>query len=140
MEEPHKILRRVKQIQLKLEQKGSGFLKEHDLTMVQGRVLRFLSSQTNHCISMKGLEKELNVAQSTSASLVSRLEKKGLVELLQDPQDKRIKLIKMTSNGEELVEFVGKAFQQLEENTFSTFSPVEQAALTQLLEKLDKAL
>lgn len=140
MDETQHIFIRLKHIQQKLERRGCEFLKEDNLTLVQGQVLEFLCAQENHCSTMKKLEKELGVAQSTCASLLYRLEKKGHITLEQDSKDKRIKWVYLTKMAEERAEYLGSLLNNLENEIFSNFTPVEQTAFVHLLDKLDMAL
>ena len=52
---------------------------------------------------MKELEHYFQIAQSTVVGIVSRLEKKELVEAFGDSSDKRIKVVHITPSGEACV-------------------------------------
>ena len=49
---------------------------------------------------MKEIERHFQVAQSTVAGIVVRLERKGFVEAAGDRSDRRIKLVRLTAEGE----------------------------------------
>ncbi|MCC8102912.1 MAG: hypothetical protein LIP11_11870 [Clostridiales bacterium] len=51
---------------------------------------------------MKTLETHFDVAQSTAAGVIVRLERKGLVEGFVPKEDKRLKYIRLTEAGKEL--------------------------------------
>lgn len=140
MEAPHRIFRSLRHIHLKIEQNGNAVLKEYHLTLVQGQTLMYLLHQENHCSSMKALEKELEIAQSTTAGLVSRLEKNGFLEVYPDPEDKRMKWVKMTDKAQECAEKIYKMIGEVDDKIMSAFTPVEQTMFLQLLEKLEDSL
>lgn len=140
MNQPHRIFHTIKRIHHIMEQKGNLFLKDDDLTMSQAHVLLFLSHQPEHCASMKILEKNLFVAQSTSAGFVSRLEKKGFLQLLPDPNDKRVKLVQLTPNCQLFLEKMQGTIAEADRRILSAFTPEEQILFLQLLKKLENSI
>lgn len=89
----------IKRIANALEKEANQNLKALNLTMQQYRVLIHLAHAEDHTLSLKTLEEQFGAAQSTVAGLVSRLEKKGLIEAVPDPADKRVKLARLTEAG-----------------------------------------
>ena len=89
----------IKRIDNALEKEANQNLQALNLTMQQNRVLIHLAHAEDHTLSLKTLEEQFGAAQSTVAGLVSRLEKKGLIEAVPDPADKRVKLAKLTDAG-----------------------------------------
>ena len=92
----------IKRIDNALEKEANSNLQALNLTMQQNRVLIQLAHAEGNTLSLKALEERFGAAQSTVAGLVSRLEKKGLVEPLSDPADRRIKLVRLTEEGARL--------------------------------------
>lgn len=74
-------------------------LQEDDLTHVQAHLLRILHSAEDQTMTFKELESQLAIAQSTVVGLVTRLEKKELVESFRDDRDKRVKRLRLTEKG-----------------------------------------
>lgn len=140
MKEEPNILGRIKRIHHKVFHKGNKVLKEEELTLVQGHVLMFLFHQKDFAASMKTLERELVIAQSSTAGLVARLEKKGLLILLPDPADKRAKVVKLTKKAEIFGEDLHNTICQIETDMLSSFTPIEKLVFLQLLEKLESSL
>lgn len=89
----------IKRIDNALEKEANQNLQALNLTMQQNRVLIHLAHAEDHTLSLKTLEEQFGAAQSTVAGLVSRLEKKGLIEAVPDPADKRVKLARLTDAG-----------------------------------------
>ena len=89
----------IKRIDNALEKEANQLLLELNLTMQQNRLLILLAHAEEHTLSMKALEEHFGAAQSTVAGLVSRLEKKGLIEAVASPADRRVKLARLTEAG-----------------------------------------
>ena len=70
----------IKRIDNALAREACRNVQSHNLTMQQSHLLFVLSDAENHTRTLKELESIFGCAQSTLAGLVTRLEKKGLVE------------------------------------------------------------
>ena len=73
---------------------------------------------------------------STIAGLAVRLEKKGLIESLPDPNDRRVKLVHLTEAGASVCEDSFKDIIASEERLLSDLTDVEQTLLLNLLERM----
>lgn len=72
-------------------------LRQYGITAMQMHVLLYLYDAKTHQCTLKELEKGLYVSQSTMAKLVRNLvEKKHLADYTEDPDDKRIKRVRLT--------------------------------------------
>ena len=89
----------IKCIDNALEKEANQNLQALNLTMQQNRVLILLAHAEEQTLSLKALEEHFGAAQSTVAGLVSRLEKKGLIEAVSSPADRRVKLARLTEEG-----------------------------------------
>lgn len=138
--QPHKLFRTLKVIASKMHQKGNFFLTQEGLTMVQAQVLMFLVEQEGHCCCMKTLEKSLDVAQSTSAGVVSRLIRNGFLESFGNPTDKRVKMVKLTSMAETSIVKIDNKIGEVDQSILSVLTEEEQSQLFILLQKLANGL
>ena len=93
---------KLKMIDDCIKKKANNDLVEMDLTIVQHHTLVYLVHQEDHTAELKAIEREFRVSQPTVAGIAQRLEAKGYVEALGSPRDKRVKLIRLTPQGEEL--------------------------------------
>ena len=93
---------KLKRIDESFKKKANNDLVEMDLTLVQHQTLVYLVHQEGHAAELKAIEREFRVSQPTVAGIAQRLEAKGYVEALGSPRDKRVKLIRLTPQGEEL--------------------------------------
>lgn len=125
-----------KQIHDITEKNINNMLRPEEMTMAQLHLLFALMGKEECICSLKELEKHLCVAQSTTVVTVKRLEQKGFVESFTDPEDKRIKKIRITPSG---LEVCRKAQMGLELHTrrlFDGFTPEEEALFLQLLQRV----
>ena len=96
------LARKLKTIDETFKKKANNDLLEMDLTFAQHHTLVYLVHQPEHTAELKAIEREFRVSQPTVAGIAQRLEAKGYVESLGNPRDKRVKLIRLTPQGEEL--------------------------------------
>ena len=86
----------IRHIHCAMQKNANNELREEDLTFAQVHLLFTLQRQPEGTCPLKGLEKKLGIAQSTTAGLVKRSAEKGFVELLDDPTDRRVKQAHIT--------------------------------------------
>lgn len=125
-----------KQIHESLEKRANHQLRPKDLTMMQIAVLITLRESPEKQLSMKEVERHFQVAQSTVAGIVARLEKKGFIEATGDSSDKRIKRVRLTTEGESCCKEAEIHMHDAEELLLSGFTEEEKAMLHALLTKV----
>lgn len=130
----------IKHIQDELEKIVNNSVRHLNLTMAQLRTLMFLNNKSEDKISLKELEKHLEVAQSTAYGIVKRLENKGFVKTFHYNNDKRIKIVKITLDGIEVCDKAHKNFQDIENKLLSELTDIESSIFLNLLEKVYKTL
>ena len=130
----------IKHIDNALEKEVNQHLQSLNLTMQQHRALVTLVRAENQTLSLKALEERFGAAQSTVAGLVSRLEKKGLVEAVNDPADKRVKLARLTEEGRRLCSLSRQNVLDSEARLTSLLSPEEKEMLLHCLRKVYEAV
>lgn len=129
----------VKHIQNALEKNANNQLRAHGLTMVQMTVLMALRAAKDMQLSLKELEKQLHVAQSTTAGIAARLEQKALVTSFGDSADKRVKRIRLTAAGEACCRTAERNMEQAETSMLSALTDAERALFLRLLQKVSDA-
>ena len=80
----------IKHIHCAMQKDANNELRAEDLTFAQVHLLFTLQRQPDGTCPLKGLEKKMGVAQSTTAGLVKRSAEKGFVELLDDPRSRAV--------------------------------------------------
>ncbi len=100
----------------------------HGFTLPQWRALAALSR--NAGISQVALAASIDIDQMTVSGIVSRLEKRGLIERYPDPNDSRAKLAKLTPAGIELVATAKNVGRALFEDALSGLDVEQREAVT----------
>lgn len=126
----------IRQIHTELEKNANNSLRQDDLTMSQINVLIELAQAEGNQMELKRLERKLHVAQSTAAGIVRRLEQKDFVEGFGSPEDKRIKMIRITPEGLNCYEKARANAQDVEAQLTSALTDTERTILVSLLQKV----
>lgn len=126
----------IKCIDNALEKEANQHLQQLNLTMQQNRLLIHLVHAEDCTLSMKALEERFGAAQSTVAGLVSRLERKGLVEAVSNPSDRRIKLVRLTEEGVRLCAVSHQNVVDSEQRLTATLTAEEQEVFLRCLKKV----
>lgn len=119
-----------------IEKKANGELKKYNITIGQVRVLGILYYSQHQECSLKELEKIFHTSQATIAGIVSRLEDKKLIIGFSDAQDKRVKKVKLTKEGEMLASEAQLKVNDMEKWLTSKLAEDERAELIRLLYKV----
>ena len=90
----------IKHINDCLKKRANNSLRKEGLTLMQSHVLLKLQDAPDQRMTFKEIEKDLHVAQSTTAGLLRRLQEKNLIDCCDDPKDKRIKIACLSQKGE----------------------------------------
>ncbi len=105
---------KLKRVNDEMFKQANNRLQKDNMTFSQLFVLVYLYRQAKDMTaSLKELERRFEVAQATMAGIASRLEAKGFVEGVINSQDRRVKQIRLTPQGEEFLE---KNHQKMEEH------------------------
>lgn len=130
----------IKNISEKLDKKSNNLLREYDITISQVRVLYDLMQVSNHSLTFKEVEKLSGVSQSACVGIVSRLEEKKLVRSHVDRSDRRVKIVRITKAGEELLQIASSKLEPTEEQIHKGFTAEEKNELFYLLLRLSDNL
>lgn len=130
----------VKSVASHLEKEVNNTLRQLDVTISQLIVLSLLYQEDSQTLSLKEIEKKLKVAQSTTVGIVSRLEKKKLIETVSDISDKRAKLAKITEKGCHLWEKAEEIRKVKHDYIASALSNQEREQFVILLTKINESI
>lgn len=111
-------------------------MRAQGMTMAQWDALVELNLSPEKQLSLKELEQRLHIAQSTTAGIISRLEQKGLVEGFGDPEDRRIKLVRITTKGIEHIAFCEQSRAAADARLLSGLTEIERGIFLSLLKKV----
>jgi DNA-binding MarR family transcriptional regulator len=111
-------------------------------TIMQFSTLKFLK-QTQNC-TVGTLAENLSLSKSSATQLIERLEKTGLVERVNDREDRRVVHVSITPAGEEYITVLKKKYMDRMGKIFSKIPDSDLKELirihTQLIETLQKEL
>lgn len=128
----------IKQLHDSIEKQVNSVLKKYDLTMVQLGALIILKKEGKGECTLKEFEQHLHLAQSTTAGIVKRLEQKGDVVCFGDVQDRRIKKVKITANGLELLRTAASDADLTTEKLFDGITKEEFVTFMNVIHKICK--
>ena len=130
----------LKQINDIMEKNANNALRGQDLTISQSGVLVLLDEKEGKTATFKELEKSFGVSQPTMVGLLSRLEQKNLVEILADPDDKRIRIAYLTKRGEEKCKEGYKHMKAAEDLLLGGLTEEEKREFLRLLAKIRESM
>jgi len=107
-------------------------LEPHELTPPQFGLLAFLWRQDG--LTQAELSEQAQIDRTTIGGLVDRLEKAGLVERRQHPQDRRAYKIHLTERGKEMESPLSGCAARALETLTAGLLPAEVAELIRMLE------
>ena len=105
-----------------------------DLTSAQGHIMGYLAHRGQPPCP-KDIEEAFHLSHPTVSGLLSRLEKKGFVELRTDDQDRRCKRVYVLPKGKECHETMHQTIESIENRLVSGFSPEEQQQFEAFLDR-----
>lgn len=126
----------IRQIYTTTEKRINNSMRAMDLTHAQVCMLFTLIEREGGCCSMKELERQLDLAQSTTAGIVKRAEEKGLVECLPDPDDRRSKLVRVTAAGELRHRETSEDIRDTEDWLLHALTPEERPQFISMLRRV----
>ncbi|WP_294578221.1 MarR family winged helix-turn-helix transcriptional regulator [uncultured Thomasclavelia sp.] len=126
----------IRQIHLALSRNIDNALRKHNLTLSQLSALMLLTEAPNNELSLKKLEQLLQVSQPNVAGLVLRLEKKKMLEGFTDPNDKRIKRVRINQFGIQCCNEAKYNMANFERQMLQNMSEEEVIVFKELLEKV----
>jgi MarR family 2-MHQ and catechol resistance regulon transcriptional repressor len=111
-------------------------IEAHGLSLGAFNVLMILSRDEGEGCPMHKLGELLLVSRANVTGLVDFLARRGLVERSQHESDRRVRLVRLTRNGEKLLESILPAHYARVRALLKGVSNREKAALSKLLMKL----
>jgi DNA-binding MarR family transcriptional regulator len=108
--------------------------KEYDLTFMQAITL--LITDTDEPKQMNAFQKIFNCDASNVTGIVDGLEEKGLITRGEKPDDRRVKMILLTSKGADLQSKISTDVVTASDSFLATLSETERTQFRAIIEKL----
>jgi len=128
---PGHLIRRAQQISSALFAEECG---EFDLASVQYAAL--VAIRENPDVDATRLSALIAFDRSTIGDVLERLEGKGWIERHPSPTDRRVKLLRLSPTGEDLLRRVEPAVRRVQERLLAPLAPSDQAMIVRLLAQL----
>mgnify|MGYP002088576661 CR=1 FL=1 len=122
----------VRVLHCTISQSVTGALAEMELTSAQGRIMGYLAlSPEPPCA--KDIEDRFHLSHPTVSGLLARLEKKEFIEVREDPEDRRRKLVYILPKGQQCNETMYAVIQSGDKKLLEGFTPEEEAQFREYL-------
>jgi DNA-binding MarR family transcriptional regulator len=131
---PGNAIRRLQQIAVAI------FLQEAEaqgITPVQFAVLQALANTPD--VDQRTLSRSIGFDTSTIASVMDRLETRGLVQRSRDPGDARVRLLSLTAEGRAVLSEVVPAMHRAQQRMLEPLTEAERAEFMRMLLTLVRA-
>ena len=131
---PGNAIRRLQQIAVAI------FLQEAEaqgVTPVQFATLQALANSPG--VDQRTLARSIGFDTSTIASVIDRLEARGLVQRSLDPADRRVRLLALTDEGHAVLAAVVPAMRRTQERILQPLPAAERAEFMRMLQVLVRA-
>ena len=112
----------------------TGALEDMELTAAQGPIMGFLCRQTAPPCP-RDVEEAFQLSHPTVSGILSRLEQKGFIRFLPDPNDRRCKRIHVLPKGRASYDTLHQTIRSIEERIVDGFTPEEKELFTTLLQR-----
>ncbi len=109
-------------------------MSDLDLTSVQFAALVKLRDMK--AVTQTELGRLIGIDRATISGVVSRLQKRGVLQFRLDPLDRRSRIIALTATGEALLAQALQRTEQVGDDTMAPIGEAERAALREMLRKL----
>ncbi|MFO7801711.1 MAG: MarR family transcriptional regulator [Desulfovermiculus sp.] len=129
------IVTAIRQLVSSIHHNSSMLKKHYGLTGPQSEALRTL--EDDGPMSSASLSRRLYVTPSNVTGIIDRLEKKGLVERIRKPKDRRVSLITLTEKGRTLYQSLPAS---IEGKLISGLDDMDLEQVTKLHEEIYKIL
>lgn len=111
-----------------------------DMTMIQGRIIKFLYDYDDEDTYQKDIEALLAVRRSTATTILQCMEKNGLITRSSVSSDARLKKLCLTDKARGIHDFIGSQIEATEECARSGLTEEELSCFFKVLDKVKSNL
>ena len=134
--EPISVVARLVRMSYYVERRVAINLARYDLNRGEFEVLAVLTRNPEENITPKILQTKILITSGGLSNRIRKLEEKGLLVRLSDPNDRRGVILKSTEKGKEITRQAVTSHVEVERQIASGLSPEEQRELASLLKRL----
>ena len=126
----------VKIASLEFDKVSNQLLAPFDLSNSQFKILKYLLWQDDQGVRQIDIETYFSMTNPTVTGLVQKMEKKGLIERVPNPDDKRSKLIRVTEKARAMEPELNLVSAELESQFTRNLDADEKMQIKALLRKM----
>lgn len=126
----------IKRAALVVEKMSNHVLAPYELTHTQYKILMVLFRNKGKQIRQADIETHFSMTNPSVTGIIQNLEKKGLLQRVQNPDDKRSKLLKLTEQALSLEKELYGLGESIEMQVTKNLSAEESEQLIVLLKKV----
>ena len=128
----------VKRIAAAFAHRANRSMEKHHLTVSQAEMIAYLNRrQRDGCpVIQRDIEEALNLSNPTVSGTLDRLEKKGMLVRVPNPENRRVNLVEITETARALTKDVIQDLRDLQEQMLSCLDAQERETLDRLLSKI----
>lgn len=126
----------VKVASLEFDKLSNQILAEHDLSNSQFKILKYLLRHQDGITRQIDLEEYFSMRNPTVTGLLQNLEKKSFIERIENPDDRRSKIIKLTEKTIAMQPLLDEISVQLEATFTENLTDIEKEYMKVLLRKM----
>lgn len=126
----------IKKTALVVEKISNRMLAPYDLTHTQFKILMMLYRNPDKSIRQADIEADFSMTNPTVTGIIQNLEKKNLVQRIENPKDKRSKLLVLTKQAREIEPEMHEISELREQQITENLTDAECEQLVILLKKI----
>lgn len=126
----------VKKVSLEIEKLSNRMLVPYDLTHTQFKILMMLFRNPDKSIRQADIEEKFSMTNPTVTGIIQNLEKKELVMRVENPNDKRSKLLSLTEKARAMEKELIEISERREKLITQNLTEAECEQLISLLKKI----
>ena len=135
-----KVLMAVVRVAESFKRDASALFREHGLTFSQYNVLRVLDASLDGENTMRDTSKIMLASGANMSGIAKRLEKGGFIIRKGDPNDDRLKRLKITEKGKQTLDDISEAKEQRIRTYLEDYGDKEKSALLDMLREMRKRI
>lgn len=128
----------IKRASLEVEKAALAILAPYSMNLTQFKIIAYLYDAPPASIRQVDLERAFSMTNPSVTSVLHTLEKKGLIQREENPEDKRSNVIRLTDKAIQMQSALKDVGEQIEESIAKNLLPEERATLIELLKKCCK--
>lgn len=128
----------IKQKALAIDKFAGQVLAPYELSNTQYKVMKFLYSQPDTVVRQADIELKFSLTNPTVTGIIQNLEKKGLVQRIPNPNDKRSKLLTLTKQAMSIKDELYQIGESIESYVTANLTENECDELVRILNKIEE--